>query len=380
MDQQKIGGAAQPRMLTFARESRAKTQGQLAESMTLLSSGEKVSQGYVSRAEKGTLTVSDDRLELYARALGYPAALLRLNEREVGAGPGLVHHRKKQAASAPTLRRIHAQLNLARLQVHALLRGPSRSIAFEIPHIPVDDYDTPEDAARQLRAKWDLPTGPMRSVVGVIEAAGALVVTRQLVPPTPWDSSAESVPVDAVSICVPAEDPIVLLNSGTPSERQRFTLAHELGHMVMHAIPDAEQEKQANRFAAELLMPVKAIRPHLRGQVTLARLLELKTEWKVSTWALLRRAHSLGELSDWQYRTLAMEMSSMGWRTNEPHRFPAEEPAAVAALVQWHLDHGRSVHDVARDVRLLPGEFAELYLDEPRSGDSHAVPDREADR
>jgi Zn-dependent peptidase ImmA (M78 family)/transcriptional regulator with XRE-family HTH domain len=366
VNEQVIADAARPRMLVLARESRAMNQGDVAKAMAALDgSGGKVSQGYVSRAESGRLAVTGERLDLYARALGYPARLLCLSEHEVGAGPGLVHHRKKQAVSAVDLHRIHAVLNLTRIQLGALLSGAPRSASRGIPHIPVDDYDTPEDAARRLRSQWGLPAGPLDSVVAVVEEAGGLVACRELVVSVPLDSGAESVPVDAVSACPPGEDPVVLLNVGTPAERQRFTLAHELGHMIMHPVPHPEQERQANRFAAELLMPTRDIRVHLEGHFDLSRLVTLKVQWKVSMWALLRRAHTLGVISDWQYRTLAIEMSSLGWRTNEPGALEVETPTGVTSLVTWHLAQGREVNDLARASCLHPEEFARLYLSCP---------------
>jgi transcriptional regulator with XRE-family HTH domain len=104
-------------MLVLARESRGLKQGDVAEAMRELEGhGSKVSQAYVSRAEAGRLTVSGDRLELYARALEDPPELLVLRETEVGAGHGLIHHRKKQAVAVPDLRRVHAVLNLTRIQ------------------------------------------------------------------------------------------------------------------------------------------------------------------------------------------------------------------------------------------------------------------------
>jgi Zn-dependent peptidase ImmA (M78 family) len=355
-------------MLVLARESRSMTQGRLAIEMSdAEGSGGKVSQGYVSRAEAGRLPVTGERLELYAAALGYPTELLCLGGQEVGAGAGLVHHRKKQALSAVDLRRIHALLNLTRIQLRALQAGPPRPAGVGIPHSPVDDYDTPEDAARQLRAQWGLPTGPLDSVVAILEEAGGLVTRRELVSPVPLDSGAESVPVDAVSGCPPAENPVVLLNIGTPADRQRFTLAHELGHMVMHPVPHPEQEKQANRFAAELLMPTSQIRSHLQGHLELPQLLELKATWKVSMWALLRRAHTLGVISDWQYRSVAVEMSSLGYRTREPGELEPETPTGVTALVNWHLQQGRSVDELAAVTRLLPDEFVRLYMRVPVS-------------
>ncbi|HEX9357740.1 MAG TPA: XRE family transcriptional regulator [Streptosporangiaceae bacterium] len=365
MSEQAIG-VAQPRMLVLTRESRAMTQGELARAMQALEgpSG-KVSQGYVSRAEAGRLTVNGERLGLYARALGYPAQLLCLSENEVGAGPGLVNHRKKQATSAADLRRIHALLNLTRIQLRALLTGVARPAGIGIPHISVDDYDTPEDAARRLRAEWGIPKGPIDSVVTIVEAAGALVACRELVPPVPLDSGGESVPVDAVSGCPPGEDPVVLLNVGTPAERQRFTLAHELGHMVMHVVPHPEQEKQANRFAAELLMPTQQIRDQLQGQIDVPLLLSLKAKWKVSMWALLRRAHSLGTISDWQYRSLAVEMSSLGYRTIEPAGLEPEMPTVVTSVVNLLLRHGHDVDELAGASYLHTDEFVHLYLSRP---------------
>jgi Zn-dependent peptidase ImmA (M78 family) len=363
---EQVVGVAQPRMLVLARESRAMTQGELAKAMQELEGpGGRVSQGYVSRAEAGRLTVDGERLGLWARALGYPARLLCLPESEVGAGPGLVHHRKKQAVSAADLHRIHAVLNLTRIQLRALLTGVARPAGIGIPHISVDDYDTPEEAARRLRAEWRIPDGPIDSVVAVVEDAGALVACRELVPPVPLDSGAASVPLDAVSGCPPGEDPVVLLNAGTPADRQRFTLAHELGHMVMHLVPHPEQEKQANRFAAELLMPQRQIRDQLHGQIDVTLLLELKAQWKVSMWALLRRAHTLGIISDWQYRSLAVEMSSLGYRTSEPRGLEPEMPTAVASLVNLLLQQGRDVDELAYATYLDPGEFVRLYLTGP---------------
>ena len=59
----------------------------------------------------------------------------------------------------------------------------------------------------------------------------------------------------------------IFLNGGDPVQRQRFTLAHEIGHILLHAErsvvdfrknldnPSTTEEIEANRFAADLLMP-----------------------------------------------------------------------------------------------------------------------------
>jgi Zn-dependent peptidase ImmA (M78 family) len=364
---------AVPRMLVLARESRGLTQGELAEVMTEQAGAvQPVSQGYVSRAEAGRLVVSGERLDAFAQALRYPRDLLCVSEPETGAGPGLVHHRKKQSVSAADLRRILAVLNLSVLQLEALSVA-DRSPGDAIPHIPVDHYDSPEDAARAVRAKWEVPAGPVGSLVGLLEAAGAVVISRDLVDSVPLDSGAETVPVDAVSSRPVGRDPLIVLNTGTPPERQRFTLAHELGHLVMHQVPDPRQEQQADRFAAELLMPRRDILPDLQATIDIPRLLNLKESWRVSMWALLRRAHTLGTVSDWQYRKLAVELSSLGYRTREPDPLPPEAPATVARLVAAHRRAGRSVADLARLTHLLEDEFVHLYIDEDTEDRSAAA-------
>ncbi|HKS46384.1 MAG TPA: XRE family transcriptional regulator [Amycolatopsis sp.] len=358
-----IGDAAVPRMLVLARESRGLTQKQLSTSMSELAGGATTSQGFVSRAEAGQLPVSGERLELYAEALGYPSSLLRTNKPEFGAGVGLVHHRKRQLTTAGDIKRIHAVLNLTRLQVRSLMADVPARTTVPIPHVEVDDLTTPADAARAVRAAIGATAGPLESAVQLLEHAGALVLSRELLTPAQVDAGTETVPVDAVSCCPAGEDPLVLLNTGTPAERQRYTLAHELGHMVMHQVPHKDQEKQANAFAAELLMPATLVRTDLSGgQLGIPRLLELKKQWNVSMWALLRRAHTLGILSDWRYRSLAVEMSTLGYRTNEPDELPPDTPAAVEAAIAWHLRHGRTIDDLAARAGLHVQEFTRLYL------------------
>ncbi len=115
------GPAADAAMLTLARESRGMTQLDLASVMTALAHGDRISQGYVSKAEAGRLAVGGTRLDLYAQALHYPVHALCIEPNATGIGIGLVHHRKKAALGAQPLRRIHAELALARLQVRRLV-------------------------------------------------------------------------------------------------------------------------------------------------------------------------------------------------------------------------------------------------------------------
>ncbi|GAA3604238.1 ImmA/IrrE family metallo-endopeptidase [Nonomuraea rosea] len=343
-------------MLTLARESRGMTQTALAHAMSALA-GESISQGYVSKAEAGRLAVEGDRLTVYARALGYPPALLRLDAELTGVGIGLVHHRKKAALGAHALRRIHAQLALGRLQTHRLLRAlPADPTLHRFEHIAVNDFDTPTEAAQTLRKLWEVPAGPIAHLVGMIEGAGGLILVRDL----------QSRDLDAVSQWNGAERPLFLLGAHAPADRFRFSLAHELGHVIMHPEPGAtpQQERQADEFASEFLMPAAGIGGELSAGLDLSRLSVLKRRWGVSMAALARKALTLAAISEWQYRNLMIEMSTLGYRTHEPGDIPRELPQAVPAAAQRLIaQHG--LHRAAEIAGLLAEEFTHLLLPHP---------------
>ncbi|GAA4584825.1 ImmA/IrrE family metallo-endopeptidase [Planotetraspora phitsanulokensis] len=354
MDQ--VAKVAQATMLTLARESRGMTQTALAAAMSKLT-GERITQGYVSKAEAGRLTVEGDRLALYAAALRYPPVMLCVDAELSGVGIGLVHHRKKAALGAQALRRIHAQLALARLQTRGLLTP-----AFQQRHQPrferfeVTDLDTPTEAAQSLRKVWDVPAGPIPNLVALIEGAGGLVVIRDL----------DSRDLDAVSQWDGVENPLFLLAAHAPADRFRFSLAHELGHIIMHPEPGATpvQERQADEFASEFLMPAPDISAELSGSLDLTRLLALKHRWGVSMAALARKALTLATISEWQYRNLIIEMSTLGYRTHEPGEIHRELPHMVPAAAQ-QLAHEHGLGHAAEQAGLLPEEFTLLFLLKP---------------
>ncbi|MFD7677031.1 ImmA/IrrE family metallo-endopeptidase [Streptomyces sp. NPDC060187] len=360
---------AVPAMLALARESRGMTQADLAIAMSRLDGANRVSQGYVSRAEAGRLQVKDDRLALYADALEYTPEMLCRTTDTHGVGVGLVHHRKRASMGATSLRRIHATLTLTRLQVESLTAPLTDLGTHGFRHIEVDDLDAPEDAAATLREEWGISRGPIDDLVSAIEGAGASVVVRDL----------ETADLDAVSQWPDGSPPLFLLNSTAPGDRFRFSLAHELGHVVMHTEPgDGRlQEQQADRFAAEFLMPHDAILPELKPGVDLQRLMGLKTRWGVSMAALIRRALSLGVVSEWQYRNLMVEMSALGYRTVEPVTVQRETPRHIAQVVtrleqQHHLDLTHAAHLAG----LGHEEFHEIYLCASSSSGAIVTPAR----
>jgi Zn-dependent peptidase ImmA (M78 family)/transcriptional regulator with XRE-family HTH domain len=262
-------------------------------------------------------------------------------------------------STAPHFRSLRSTSQLARDQAFAygqlavdIASSLERHVEFPEPRVPtvavapegsVTDGapdragGEPERAARLVRRQWALPDGPAGHLVRLLEHHGVLVVFS---PP-------HSASVDAYSFDSRVR-PVVILNPiKRDYYRQRFDVAHELGHLVMHG--DAEPggrivEAQAHRFAAELLMPAEQIRDQLPATMggnawrTLAR---LKEQWGVSMQALLYRARWLGRLGEVSYRNAMATISARGWRRDEPGLVTAiEQPSLLARAVQMLAAEG----------------------------------------
>ena len=113
----------------------------------------------------------------------------------------------------------------------------------------------PEDQGKT----WLVPDGPISNLTASCERAGIIVV---------WcDFDA---PIDEITMRVRDLPPCIFLNGGATADRMRFSLAHELGHIIMHRIPTDEMEDEANRFAGEFLVPEKLLTNQVIGnRVTL---------------------------------------------------------------------------------------------------------------
>lgn len=256
-------------------------------------------------------------------------------------------------STTPHFRSLRSTTQLARDQAFAygqlavdIATSLERHVEFPeagVPSFPVDvddrEGDDPERAAQLIRERWDLGAGPVGHLVRLLEHNGVLVVFS---PP-------QVASVDAYSFDSRLRPVVVLNPIKMDYYRQRFDVAHELGHLIMHS--DAEPggrivEDQAHRFAAELLMPAEQIRdllPATMGGSAWPTLARLKEQWGVSLQALLYRARWLGRLSDVSYRNAMATISTRGWRRKEPGLVstieqPSLLPRAVELLDREDID------------------------------------------
>ena len=193
----------------------------------------------------------------------------------------------------------------------------------------------------------------MRNLTRWLESAGVLVVEERL----------GTRRIDGLSQWADTF-PVIMINADLPTDRKRLTLAHELGHLVLHTTyTDLEPEVQANTFAAEFLMPEHVIRPTLRG-LTLGRLLDLKLEWGTSVQAILEHAYRLGRVTADERQRFYKAMNARGWKITEPgsDRLPTETPELVHAVGERLRTAGLTDDEIAQLTGARNAEQAGPFL------------------
>jgi Zn-dependent peptidase ImmA (M78 family) len=297
-----------------------------------------VTQEAVSRYETGQREPDAEVLSRLARALGVTTEFFDAGGRVWGGMAVDAHMRRRQTAKPTVWRQLEARLNMYRLHARMVYEEVSVRAEQALPRL--DPVEIPADAAaRVIRMQWRMPVGPVQGLVRWMESAACIVIEEDF----------GTARVDGLSQWID-DYPVILINSRAPTDRKRLTLAHELGHLVLHSEDvTVDVETEANAFAAEFLMPSEVIRPQLRT-VTLGRLHDLKREWGVSMQALIERAHDLRLITATQRTNLYKSLSAHGWRTSEPlsEELPAETPSLTRSIGSALLAKGYSPADIGR--------------------------------
>lgn len=338
-------------MVVLAREYRNLTQEELARLV-------KVSQGSISKIEGNIASDANESLiKRIAKELRFPVEFFYQPGERLGFGSSAFYYRKRAVMTATDRKRISGVVNLLRLVVKKLLGSVELEASRKLPFFRMDDFgDSPEHIARALRSAWNLPDGPIKNITALIESAGVVVV------PCDFGTTA----MDATSLRLTDMPPLIFISKTIPGDRWRFTLAHELGHLVMHDLPRETMEEEADQFAAEFLMPELEMKAQFSRypKVRIQDLANLKPYWKVSMAALLVRATTLGKLSAAQSKALWMQMSKAGYRIKEPQPLLLEKSENFEGLFQYFLKElNYSIDEIAKQVIMFPEEFSTLGVE-----------------
>lgn len=341
-------GVFRPDLLGLRRRMRDMGQAQLAEACG-------IGQGTLSKIEQGLREPTEEIVHKLASALHCSPSFFYQAEREYGS-PMSAHpmFRKKASVGQKVLDRVIAELNVRIGHIRTFLSSVDFAPELPLPQYDVDDYGGDiETIAEHVRRAWYVPRGPIKSLTEFAERAGCLVVHCDM----------EAARIDGVSYRIPGLPPIIFLNRNQPADRMRFSLAHELGHLILHDYPTPDMEKQADQFASALLMPKSDIGPELNG-LTIEKAAYMKPLWRVSMASLIYRASTLNRIDQGKYIYLWRQMSARNFRLREPASldFPHEVPSVMDALVT-NLTHnmGYSHDELAAILHLYYDEVAHMY-------------------
>ncbi len=355
-----------PEMVNLARDLLGLSQIELSEITG-------IHPASLSRYEGGLVSVPQEELEILAEALDFPTSSFYREGHRHGVESGEVFHRKRSTVPAKQLKQLHATLDLYRLNVERLLKQVDVETPYTIPDYNLESYrGSVEDIADSVRASWEMPTGHVRNLTEALEGAFCMVFAL--------DFGTDK--IDEITQWVEPLPPIMLVNTRAPGDRMRFSMAHALGHLVMHhgIPPYVAMEKEADLFAAAFLMPARDIRSELKP-VTLDHLLGLKPLWKVSVQALLNRALDLKLITETRRKSLYELLSRKGWRMKEPLPIPPERPALFSQLWSLYLDERRyTPHEMAKLLDVKEHRLREWYMPKkpnirliPKDGDMKSI-------
>jgi Zn-dependent peptidase ImmA (M78 family)/transcriptional regulator with XRE-family HTH domain len=311
------------------RVMRGMTQVELADRVL-------TSQDQLSRLERAEIRCDGELEQMLAAELGVTADYLR----RPPTASLEAHSPQFRARSRVPKRDRAAALEWARLVDEEYSRLITAATPIP-PLLNIGSGHDPVTAAHVVRDRLGFNQHePLPYLVLAVERLGVRLFGL------PWTAST----VDGFSAWQ-HDSPIVGILAGVPADRTRFTVAHELGHLVLHQSNQtgSHLETEADQFAAELLTPEASIAKVLPAKPTLSSMTMLKSQWGVSIKVLVRRARELEIIDADRAVSLYKQISKRGWNKKEPGFVPAEKPRGFRKLIELSYGLGPNVERFASD-------------------------------
>jgi Zn-dependent peptidase ImmA (M78 family)/DNA-binding XRE family transcriptional regulator len=328
--------------LILARKRRRLTGKALAELAG-------ISHITISRLENGENQPDSATLEKLTSALKYPSGFFFIDDPE---------DINTDAVSFRSLTKMSAKERDAAIAAGCLGLELSAWIEnrFDLPRPKLLDlsYETsPETAARSMRQHWGIGERPIGCALRLLELNGVRM----------FSLAENTASVDAFSFWRD-DKPVMFLNNFKTAEHSIFDSAHELGHLVLHrhAGPQSSRaaEREANLFASAFLMPAQDVRERMPRLITTEIVIRAKARWRVSAMAMAHRLHSLGLLTDRQYKMICIELGRRGFRVGEPGGIERETSAVWQKILKQLWSERITKESIAADLNIPLDELEGL--------------------
>ena len=231
------------------------------------------------------------------------------------------------------------------------------------PYPVVNDLLEADRAASMLRNDWELGLNPIPNMAELMEERGVKVLFRRM------DE------VDGFTAYVRRENteeaPVIVVNGTDGGERQRFTMAHEIGHLMLDVSQGIDEEKAAYRFAGAFLMPEEVMWSEIgkhRTALGWAELFKLKLMLGVSVQAITYRCKDLGIISQTLMGRMFEVFEELGWRSppyEEEYPMPGETSGRFERLCYRALAEGAITESKASELLEIPVHDLNMLMENP---------------
>lgn len=338
-----------PDRINLARQYRGWTKKELADRCG-------IAPARITDYTKGTKPLDEATAQLFSMVTGFPLNFFILSEETIDERQ--LTFRKHSKMSKKLVSQVVSEFELlsstvTRLTGMSQMGGRDRWLSALAPKTD-PSMDDIERIAQDVRTFWAIPVnGPIRNVLRNLDRNGITAA--------PLTTDIHDATGDGVSRpTVPHSNSVIgYFPDNKPGDRIRFTVAHELGHLILHRyripVDDKLKELEAHAFAGALLMPESDARTILSPYMTLNDYAHVKAGWGVSIAALITRALRLGIIDSDRRRSLMIQMADRRWNHKEPVDVPIEQPILLKQMVGQTLGDVSDYRNPTASIRGVEG-------------------------
>lgn len=280
-----------------------------------------LSRQALHRYEKGEVIPDSEKINLLSKALNVnPDYFFRSTKVELGE----VEFRKLSKMPQKEASRIKeiTKEKLSRyLELEEILGLPNEFKDYLKDFEIVTKYEQVNRAAELLRDKWGLGKGPIFNIVELLEDKNIKVVDLRV-----------NDDFDGLQTRVNGTIPVVAYNANkiNKPDRIRFTLLHELAHLLLKFgdITERQKETLCHQFAGAMLLPEKTLKAELgdyRNKLSINELGNIKKQYGISMQAIVMRAKDCGIINEHYTKQFFFLIRQMNWKVDEPVEYNGAE-------------------------------------------------------
>jgi Zn-dependent peptidase ImmA (M78 family)/DNA-binding XRE family transcriptional regulator len=333
------------RMIELARHIRGVTQKELAKTLN-------ITQSTLSKIERNEFGITDATAEQVAKFLRFPLSFFY--QPDIKTPISNIYFRKRAAITQPALDTIIGEVKVILKCIDYLLEEIEITV-YPKYRFDISDGWSPETIAKRLRELLAVPAGPIQNPVKLLEDIGIVVYM--------YDSA--EMKFDGLTAYTDNGVPVIFVNKHLPNDRIRFTLGHELLHLLSHLPCDIEPwrdyEAEANQFPGAFYMPTKDCKQDLL-RLTYNKLPSLKAYWGLSKAAIIYKAKDAGFINEKTYTYMMIELGRNNERKQESGFVEIDSPTTLQEVINLlENEVGYTQEEIAEKLRLSVEDYIRFF-------------------